>query len=237
MCKRLALLWAGARSHGGTVSSGQRVTLVPQQRQRPGCGSAALGQCRFRCRSSAVFGRPPARRDVARAAAQPYYGGASSHRLAWPPPNVHGVVAVTKAPRSSPRSHRALAIAISFPDRDPPPGTRHLSVVVDECVGHGLELLVQLLHLLAGGAAELPSRIGVTGHGREQRVPRLQGVGDRLLGVLKVILCGSRPRTTTSRREGGCRWETTRATQHSRVTTLPRQYQCQEVKLRRRPCT
>lgn len=83
-----SVLCAGARSHGGTASSGQRVTLVPRERRRPGCSSAALGQCRSRCRSPAVVGRPPAMRDVARAAAHPYYGGASSHRLAWPPPNV-----------------------------------------------------------------------------------------------------------------------------------------------------
>lgn len=84
----------------------------------------------------------------------------------------------------------------------PPPtpqGGWGTSVVMDEGVCHDPQFLIQLLHFLSSGAAELGSSVRVGSDRREEVVPRLSCVRDGLLRVFEIILCGNEEREETSR--------------------------------------
>lgn len=71
----------------------------------------------------------------------------------------------------------------------PPPGNRYTSIDVDKRVRHYAELFVQLLHLLASGAAELGGGFRLGSDRREEVVPCLGSMSDGILSVFEVLLC------------------------------------------------
>lgn len=60
---------------------------------------------------------------------------------------------------------------------------------MDKGVRHDAELFVQLLHLLACGAAEFGDSFGLRSDRREEVVPCFGSVSDGLLGVFEVLFC------------------------------------------------